>query len=443
MVHTVILGVITMTATYPFTKASMAGVAQNGKSPKDDYIGLFQETLNQQFYNSSDWWTIQEQDTAGSTVFTDVDVRISHVINAETGLKLGDDWKTLLFMNVNHNIELGKQYTFNDNTWITTNTEFIKNLTGTCTIRRCNNTLRWIDEATGAQYEEPCSIEYLVKEPRNYATSGSPFITPGGFLHIEMQFNETSNKIRENQRFLFGNAGHWTCYKVIGTGLNDFRNNNTYDNNSAKLLLLDLVADFVNNELDDVTNGIADFYTNLYTIAINRDTVQGSPTDTLQLTALVTYNGETVTRNIVWETDDTSVASVSPTGLVTMKTNGTCTITATIENRTSNDTCAITVSTSPSVNSDVRVLPDVNYILEGVTKSFTVYLYEDDAVQADAFTVACNRNSVPSANYTFTQTGTNAFTIKNNLRNLSSYLTITCTSGSNVKTFNVFLKGGW
>jgi hypothetical protein len=164
-------------------------------SPKDQYIDLFQKTLEDQFYNSSDWWNIQEETALGSDVYENVDVRITHVINAETGLKLGDDWKTILFKSIDHPIELGKHYIFDNSTWLTVNTELYKNLTGTCTVRRCNNTLRWIEESTGVYYEEPCCIEYMVKEPRDYATAGSPFITPGGFLHIEMQFNTRSNLI--------------------------------------------------------------------------------------------------------------------------------------------------------------------------------------------------------------------------------------------------------
>jgi hypothetical protein len=182
--------------TYRFIPAAIAIRGQKDTRPKNEYIDLFQETLNEQFYNASDWWTIEEETQAGSQVYADIDVRIAHVINAETGLKLGDDWKTLLFKDIEHPIELGRQYIFDNNTWVTINSEIIKNLSGTCTIRRCNNTLRWIDEATGATYEEPCAIDYLVKEPRDYFTQGSPLTTPGGFLHIEMQLNDRSTLIR-------------------------------------------------------------------------------------------------------------------------------------------------------------------------------------------------------------------------------------------------------
>lgn len=427
--------------SYKFINASLP---ITGKTPKESYRGLFQETLNVQFYNASDWWTIQEETELGSQVYINADVRISHLINAETGLKMGDDWKTILFKEINHEISLGKLYTFDDNTWVTVNTEIIKNLTGTCTVRRCNNSLRWIDEQTGAYYEEPCAIEYTVKEPRDYATGGSPFITPGGFLHITMQFNNRSNKIKQNQRFLFGNKNHWVCYKVVGTGINDFRNQKTYDNNTAAVLILDMVANFVNDELDDIILGIADVNTNLYTIKINKDAVSGIVGDSIQLTTSITYNKDTATRPVVWESSNIKIATVSDTGLVTLKALGTCNITASIDRNPANDVCIVTVSTTPSIISEVVFNPSTNYILEGKAGTYSVYLYENGVQQADAFVSSCNANSVPTTSFAFSQIDDNHFAILNNLRDLESYLTVTCTSGSSItSSIDIKLSGAW
>ena len=70
---------------------------------------------------------------------------------------------------------------------------------------------------------------------------------------------------------MFGNPGHWTCYKVLGTGINDFRNTSTYDPSSARILTIDLIANFVNDALDDIVNGIADAYNNNYTLNLEQD----------------------------------------------------------------------------------------------------------------------------------------------------------------------------
>ena len=434
-----------MSYTYKYIPSAIMAGAKKGTNPKQQYIDIFQKTLDEQFYNSSDWWTIKEETYLGSNIYTDTDVRISHVINAETGLKLGDDWKTVLFPDISHTLDIGKRYIFDNNVWMIINIETIKNIAATCTIRRCNNTLRWIDEATGAYYEEPCCIEYLVKEPRDYATQGSPFMTPGGYLHIITQLNPRTALINENQRYLFGNSLHWVCYKVTGTGINDFTNTETYNNNSAQILTLDMVANFINQETDDVVNGIADVYTNIYHINLSSGSISGSAMSTYQLTSNVTYNGDSVVRPMEWASSDTKIASVSGSGLVTLISNGNCIITTAIVNNSASASCLVTVTPTPTINNEILISPNTNYVLEGSSETYSVYLYQDNIQKSGSFVFTCNGSNVPSTNYTFTQTDGNHFKISNILRDVNSYLTVTCTTGSTLisKDFAVYLRGAW
>lgn len=432
---------------YKYTRASLYAGAQKGSIPKSDYVDLFQHTLDEQFYNASNWWTIQEEIEIGSRTYRPVDVRISHVINAETGLKLGDDWKTLFFKSTEEPPMLGRIYLFNDNVWLTTNIETEKNLTATCTIRRCNNTLRWLGEETGHFYEEPCVIEYLVKEPRDYATQGSPFKTPGGFLHIEGQFNERTNLINENQRFLFGNPNHWTGYRVIGTGINDFRNTKTYEWRETKVLTIDVIADFVNEELDDVINGIANAGVNLYTLDITETTVNGAPGDMIDLHANVTYNGNSTTRTVIWNSSDTNIANVDSTGKVTFLSVGECTITANIEGNPTADTCSVIVSESPARNLEIKIYPPYNYVLEGRGTEFVATLYENGIPTNNTFTITCNSNGITDEYFTFIcdETNTRSFVIVNKKLNIDSALTIDIQANeeSISKTITIYLRGAW
>jgi hypothetical protein len=208
------------------------------------------------------------------------------------------------------------------------------------------------------------------------------------------------------------------------------------------VLSLDLVANFVNDDLDDIVNGIADVNTNLYTLTLNRTSAEGVPADTIQLLAEITYNRDTVTRPVTWVTSNAAIATVSANGTVTFKAIGVCTITASITDNPASDTCSIVVTNSPTVNTDIVISPAVNYILEGMSRTYTVYLYEDDAAQADTFTITCNPHTVPSTSYSFSA-GNNSFTIMNTLRELVSYLSISCVSGTNTRIFDVYLRGAW
>lgn len=430
---------------YKYILASINAGARKGSNPKNQYIELFQRTLDEQFYNSSNWWTIQEETEVGSKEYIPVDVRIAHVINAETGLKLGDDWKTLLFKSIEHPVYLGKHYIFENNTWLTTNTEILKNLTATATIRRCNNTMRWMDVSTGAIYEEPCCIEYLVKEPRNYATQGSPFITPGGFIHIEMQYNDNTSKIRQNQRFLFGNKGHWTAYKIIGTGVNDYRNMYTYDNNSATILSLDLIADYLSPEIDDIERGIANVYENNYEIILNHNQITSAINNTIQLIPSILLNGKVVERELGWNSSNPEIATVDGNGVVTTIGIGEVDITAIIKDNPASAVCKIFVSTTGDSLVEARLIPDINYILEGSTELYSVYLFENGNQLQDALTINIVPNEVPLSNFEFSIVDGNHFSVKNKMRHLSSYITIKIESDKLEQPFeyNINLKGAW
>jgi hypothetical protein len=251
--------------------------------------------------------------------------------------------------------------------------------------------------------------------------------------------------IKPNQRFLFGNEENWTCYMVIGTGLNPFRNTETTDNTSPNVLTIDLIADFVNEQTDDIVNGIADVYTQIYSVTISASAIEGSVGETFDLDTSVLFNGNSVVRTMEWSSENEDIATVDSDGIVTFISTGSTIITASVENNSASGSCLITTTASPVTNKIVRLTPNENYVLEGDTKAYTVYLYEDGIQQADTFTITAQGNSVPSTSYTFTQTGDNSFTIKNTLRDINSYLTINCITEdlSVTKTFDIYLRGAW
>jgi hypothetical protein len=335
---------------------------------------------------------------------------------------------------------VGYLYYFDDNYWIVVNSEGIKSLAASVTVKRCNNTLRWLETTTGKIYSVPCSIEYLIKQNRDYSTAGSALVNPSGSIEVITQFNETSNKIQPSQRFLFGNSGNWQGYKIMGGGINIYG----FKQMITKFKQLDVMYYAQNGDGVDEVNGIADVGEYLYELAIPA-TATLENGKSLILTPTLTLNGITNGSALTWSSSNVNVATVNSSGVVTSVGIGTDTITCSMTgNSAVTDTCALTVSASVLDTYEIRVSPDVNYVLELDTTIFSVYLWKNGVVQADTFTFdLLGTNTVPASKFNLVFIDGNSFSVENLGRFLSAGLPIKCTSGTNEKTLSINLRGAW
>lgn len=413
------------------------------KSPKQDWVDDFSAFVDDVFYNSSDWFTIQEETAYGTGTLQEVDARINHVFSPTTGSNMGDDWKILMFADLDKSLTYGQLYYFDSNWWVTINTESVKNLTSTCIVRRCNNTLRWRD-SDGAYYEEPCVLDYAIQENRDYASAVSAVVNPSGVLQVISQLNSTTNKIKPNQRFLFGNASNWTAYKVFGGGVNNFDNLVGATNSTNGILKLTMGVNYVNSDTDDLTNGVADVNEFVYTIEID-GALTGQVSNTSQLSARVYLNGNYDSNlGVTWSSDDTDIATVSSTGLVTFVSAGTASVCATLAGNSNIQTCeTVTATVAPASEYVIQISPSENFVLESQSETFTATLYLNGVAQADTFSFVLQPNTVPSDNYVYTAIDGNNFKIENVEMFLGDTLDVQCTSGIHVRTFNFTLRGAW
>jgi len=239
----------------------------------DYFLNNFQENLDIQFSNAPDTYTIEEESPFASGSYVNTQVRINQAINTYTGLKLGDDFKNLLFKDLDHGSTIGSKFIFDNNTWLGINTETYKNFASGITIRRCNNNLRWID-VNGVTYIEPCIIDYNIALPRDEKTF-SEIVTPKGIIVIYAQANGNTIKIKENQRFLFGPTDNRRAYRIFGDGIRNFLNIETSDDTSARLLRIEMGGNYINRDTDNLSLGIADYYN--YTSASNVNNVVVDP----------------------------------------------------------------------------------------------------------------------------------------------------------------------
>lgn len=427
--------------SYPFLTAGQSIV---GLSPKDSYIGDFQQKINEEFSNASNVFTIEEETSHASGVFQNVNVRISSLITPTTGSNIEEDYKRLTFKNIQHSVGLGRLYKFGGNWWITINVDKTNTLSNSVTIKRCNNMLRWVYEPTGAYYTAPCSLGYLINENRDYATAGSAVVTPSGMVNCIVQHTSAVNTIKPNQRFLFGNPSNWTAYRVEGGGIHNINNQLTEDNTSSGFVTLSLAVDYVNEQSDNISLGIANSLTNVYTLTLNESSIFGGVAQAVRLTAVTTLNGDTVSRTLSWSSSDTQIATVNSSGLVTFVAQGNAVITVHLANNSLvSDTCSVTVAGAPVDTYQVRFSPTDNAVLEGQTKTWTVYLFKNNVQQADVFVLALDANTVPSDHYVYTAISQNSFSVKNVERFLTDSLELTATSGIYSSVLTINLRGAW
>lgn len=224
-------------------------------------IEQFQALLKEQGTVSTDSYDIYEESVFASGSYVKMNVRVTGATDPVTQEKVGDDWKRILFYNdIYHPVSVGMQYQFDNSVWLGINCENIKSLTSSITVRRCNNVLRWCSGST--ILEQPACIDYSFKNPR-FDIPKNDVVTEQAYIRVYCQQNSKTETITPNQRFLFGNPNNWTPFRVLAT--RNFLNQETMDNTSSRLMVLEIQEYQGKSDNDDLVNGIADRYA--YTVS--------------------------------------------------------------------------------------------------------------------------------------------------------------------------------
>jgi len=199
----------------------------------------------------------------------------------------------------------------------------------------------------------------------------------------------------------------------------------------------------VNEDTDDVTNGIADYYKVVYEITTVPTSITINAADTYQITPTITRNDVAIDEALSYVSSG-SVATVSGSGLITAVSSGSCVITVSM---TANPSVTagvdVVVAGSAVTFDEVRVSPTPDYILQEETETYSVYLYLNGSLQGDTFTFVIGDTNVPTENYVFTSIDGNSFSVKNEYMYLSYPLVISCVSGSYSRNLSIDLRGSW
>lgn len=127
-------------------------------------------------------------------------------------------------------------------------------------------------------------------------------------------------------------------------------------------------------------------------VEVNPSVHAMAPNETKQLTAVV-YPTNAANKNVTWTSNNNDIATVDDTGLVTAKTVGTATITATTADGSCTDTCVVTVTNNATkevtmfVNT-LHAVPNEDYLIGYTTTNGHTYIMSNAVSNASYLAAA-------------------------------------------------------
>lgn len=399
--------------------------------PSQEYLDDMQAAINANWTNSTQTTGYQnglyaKQETAvGSGIYQSVEISIDSQIDLGTGMKLSDDYKVFTHKQLTDYTSRGSMYIFNDNYWLSTNVDEIASPIKSVGVRRCNQTLKWINQETGALISYPCIIDYDVSSTQ--PKYDKDINTANGHITLIVQGNNDTRALRKNDRFIFNGE----CYKL--TGFNNMLQNSDVDENTT-LLYYKLYLD-VSLPSDDLVNNIANAKDYVYTVSLSSDVTEQVSGYTGQLFAQAYLNGNAVTRSFTWTADGNG--SIDSTGKYTL--TGTVGSSAVFTCSLGDISKTVTINIVSSITDQYAIVisPLTYNIPQGTSITYSANLYKNGTIQSDNVDVSITGGDSIKC-YTLTKNGNNSFTITNNIVSQNP-ITVEFKSGNIINDIDVNL----
>lgn len=341
-------------------------------SPDEAYRDLMQASVLAQWDNTTQVIKVKEQESIGSNLYNDVEVRVDYAIDMGTGFKQDDDFKIFAFKDINHKSPKGLMYQYDDDYWLVINTSELGSVTSDITVRRCNNVMRWVNKDNGYIYEYPCIIEYVLESPQQL--KDKDVITANGHITVMCQGDDVTRHIEKNTRFIFNRQS----YKLIA--YQNMLNEGVKDNMASDLLYLDMYLDMEEPD-DDLVNNIANRY--LYNYAISLSSVQSQIKGFIgKVIPTVTLNGEIVEREIQYLSNENATVENDGTFTLIGEVGSKAIICGNIEGN-ENLVAKVEIDIVEEINDvyELVINPEFNTLKAGKSKEFSVDLYKNGVKQ--------------------------------------------------------------
>ena len=412
-------------------------------NPKASYYADYAAMMDLGFENAPNvvYDEIEYEATYGEEDFITIPrVRVDTILNYNTGIILGDDYKTFVFApEFEVQPYYGMKFRWQGSYWLVINTNSYASLPVSAEVRRCNNVLRFFNEK-GERVYEPCIMDYTLRFANNEDTM--TIAIGNGEQKVWCQRNSRTQLIQPNDRFLFGTPEQRVAFRLYAGGVKNYLNGVTMDDLSPTITEFYVDHYEINPLFDDLENGFANAYLNEVTIALNNVEPRMNIGDKDVVSAIV-KRGNTILDNIniEWLSSDNDVVSVSD-GVITANALGDAVITATISDTNISTTAQVSV-VEEEVDDvyELLVSPDKDYVLQGVSETFVVDLYKNGVKQPDVVTFADLSTGIPVGKYTITSDVQNTFTLTNKGMYMGAPVIVRCVSGSHELTLYIKLRG--
>jgi len=371
---------------------------------------------------------VEIQKDFGSTEYYPYKMRVERVFNAKTQDTRSDDWKEFLSPEPDFDLPYGLYLRWKNNYWIVYNKENFDYPTRGVICRRCITTFNWIDE-WGNLREYPVSIG-KPKEASDYVNV--QFTNPGGFNVFYMQLDQYSKYIRPNDRFMVGNDGYWTSYKVQGGGVANYLREETMNATSTGLLSLICFTYEGNDDTDNLEIGVANYYEKIFTMELDQYEIQQYSGFSTKIIPTI-KRGTVIKDNVElsWQSSDENIVTVDEDGIITLINEGEADVICTM---TKNDSVTKSVhiinmgekeeGQEEEKFYEARIYPNIHEIKQGTSQTYVIeYYINENVASPQEITIEINRNNVPKQNFVFT-TNDNTFTITNKTKYFESPLKV-------------------
>ena len=350
---------------------------------------------------------VEIQKDFGSTEYYPYKMRVERVFNAKTQDTRSDDWKEFLSPEPDFDLPYGLYLRWKNNYWIVYNKENFDYPTRGVICRRCITTFNWVDE-WGNLREYPVSIG-KPKEASDYVNV--QFTNPGGFNVFYMQLDQYSKYIRPNDRFMVGNDGYWTSYKVQGGGVANYLREETMNATSTGLLSLICFTYEGNDDTDNLEIGVANYYEKIFTMELDQYEIQQYSGFSTKIIPTI-KRGTVIKDNVElsWQSSDENIVTVDEDGTITLINEGEADVICTMTKNDSVTKSEHIINMGEKEEGqeeekfyEARIYPNIHEIKQGTSQTYAIeYYINDNIASPQKITIEIDRNNVPKQNFVFT-----------------------------------------